>query len=531
MSAHSFSPADWLEFQVAPDSLPSELRIRKLIHVYPLRIKLLAAYDFRGEGELRTKVLVKDKYLRGKFSYLHNEHALEYRKRFSVLGIASAHVWGRWDLPAFGSDTNPRRSPHTFAPPVWWRPRVGASFGLGDCPPGGFGSLLRGGASAAGVLLRPFTYSVRPVLPISNNLRIKAYCDATLRLPRRLSLWVDARGLGGEVCDEEDLGPDPGGPSLLVKLQRAAIVLDVEERPPRVHFKGAMSLDKVEVTQEVLLAMLSHAHSTEAEEVMGLLLGDITDTPGGTVCRVALAFPQIRTDRRKDRVETSPEQMARCTAHAERLSKESGCRTRVVGWYHSHPHITVLPSHVDVRTQAMYQLLDPGFVGLIVSAFNRDPASQAATVQLTAFQALPAPVTAGEIAGEAAGGGPLVRKEVPLAVVPSATPLERSFSDAMVVQRILLMEEAEVHRKALAAAAGAAGAPGGGELAAVHHAGVYQAHLARLIETSLAPSLAAMGALVEQQRLQAAQLREQVAALEAAAAAQGHEPPPPPVPA
>jgi hypothetical protein len=26
---------------------------------------------------------------------------------------------------------------------------------------------------------------------------------------------------------------------------------------------------------EVLLAMLSHAHSTESEEVMGLLLGDI----------------------------------------------------------------------------------------------------------------------------------------------------------------------------------------------------------------------------------------------------------------
>lgn len=53
----------------------------------------------------------------------------------------------------------------------------------------------------------------------------------------------------------------------------------------------------------------------------------------------------------QDRVESSPEQMARCTAHAERLSRESGTRTRVVGWYHSHPHITVLPSHVDVRTQ------------------------------------------------------------------------------------------------------------------------------------------------------------------------------------
>lgn len=72
----------------------------------------------------------------------------------------------------------------------------------------------------------------------------------------------------------------------------------------------------------------------------------------------------------QDRVEASPEQMARCSAKAERFSHESGTLTRVVGWYHSHPHITVLPSHVDVRTQAMYQMLDPGFIGLIISTFN-----------------------------------------------------------------------------------------------------------------------------------------------------------------
>lgn len=57
--------------------------------------------------------------------------------------------------------------------------------------------------------------------------------------------------------------------------------------------------------------------------------------------------------RRRDRVETSPEQMARCSAHAEKLSRVTGVRTRVVGWYHSHPHITVLPSHVDLKTQVM----------------------------------------------------------------------------------------------------------------------------------------------------------------------------------
>ncbi|GJN15093.1 hypothetical protein PR202_gb01983 [Eleusine coracana subsp. coracana] len=73
-----------------------------------------------------------------------------------------------------------------------------------------------------------------------------------------------------------------------------------------------------------------------------------------------------------------------------------GKTTRVIGWYHSHPHITVLPSHVglynslepcipDVRTQAMFQLLDPGFVGLIFSCFSED-AQKVGKIQVTAFQ-------------------------------------------------------------------------------------------------------------------------------------------------
>ncbi|TYI06580.1 hypothetical protein ES332_A10G168100v1 [Gossypium tomentosum] len=61
--------------------------------------------------------------------------------------------------------------------------------------------------------------------------------------------------------------------------------------------------------------------------------------------------------------------------------------TRVIGWYHSHPHITVLPSHVDVRTQAMYQLLDSGFIGLIFSCFSEDT-NKVGRIQVIAFQSL-----------------------------------------------------------------------------------------------------------------------------------------------
>ncbi|CAK9176660.1 unnamed protein product [Ilex paraguariensis] len=69
------------------------------------------------------------------------------------------------------------------------------------------------------------------------------------------------------------------------------------------------------------------------------------------------------------------------------MTVATGRTTRVIGWYHSHPHITVLPSHVDVRTQAMYQLLDPGFIGLIFSCFSED-AHKVGRVQVIAFQSL-----------------------------------------------------------------------------------------------------------------------------------------------
>ncbi len=34
----------------------------------------------------------------------------------------------------------------------------------------------------------------------------------------------------------------------------------------------------------------------------------------------------------QDRVEASPEQMARCSAEAERYSKSTGVLTRIIGW-------------------------------------------------------------------------------------------------------------------------------------------------------------------------------------------------------
>ncbi|EPS63388.1 hypothetical protein M569_11395, partial [Genlisea aurea] len=153
-----------------------------------------------------------------------------------------------------------------------------------------------------------------------------------------------------------------------------------------------MSLTSVQMSEEVWLTCLTHALSTETEEVMGLLLGDIKHSKNGNVTALIWgALPQPRADRQKDRVETNPEQLTAASLHAEIsfffffFHRNYWNITRVIGWYHSHPHITVLPSHVDVRTQAMYQLMDSGFIGLIFSCFSED-AQKVGRIQVTAFQ-------------------------------------------------------------------------------------------------------------------------------------------------
>jgi len=145
----------------------------------------------------------------------------------------------------------------------------------------------------------------------------------------------------------------------------------------------------VTLTSEAFLVCLTHSFTTEQEEVMGLLLGDIIENPNTKRNEAHITGISVltRSDKRKDRVEINPEQLSSAATEAEKLSEQLKRKIRVIGWYHSHPHITVHPSHVDVKTQAMYQLLDSGFVGLIFSCFNTDP-SKIGRVQLTAFQAI-----------------------------------------------------------------------------------------------------------------------------------------------
>nr|CAD7396906.1 unnamed protein product [Timema cristinae] len=113
-----------------------------------------------------------------------------------------------------------------------------------------------------------------------------------------------------------------------------------------------MALHSVCMAADVYLVCLQHALSTEKEEVMGLLIGDVD-------CERTLHISAVvmlrRSDKRKDRVEISPEQLTKAAIQADKLTHELGQPMRVLGWYHSHPHITVWPSHIGRITRSRLQ--------------------------------------------------------------------------------------------------------------------------------------------------------------------------------
>lgn len=145
-------------------------------------------------------------------------------------------------------------------------------------------------------------------------------------------------------------------------------------------------LNKVLLSSDVALVCVQHALSTEKEEIMGLLIGEVHDD--GALVSIVSSVILRRLDKKPDRVEISEEQLVQATLRAEALAAEVNRPLRVVGWYHSHPHITVWPSHVDLATQSMYQRMDSTFVGIIFAVFLTDQSSKAPSIQITCFQSV-----------------------------------------------------------------------------------------------------------------------------------------------
>eukprot|EP01090_Pellita_catalonica_P006696 TRINITY_DN16995_c0_g1_i1.p1 TRINITY_DN16995_c0_g1~~TRINITY_DN16995_c0_g1_i1.p1 ORF type:complete len:279 (+),score=34.60 TRINITY_DN16995_c0_g1_i1:31-837(+) len=232
--------------------------------------------------------------------------------------------------------------------------------------------------------------------------------------------------------------------------------------------KKGFPLSAVYLSQDVYLVCMNHALTTEREEIMGLLLGDIKTSARGSVAFITAVAVLSRSDKRPDRVEIDPEQLTAAASEAERIAAKLKTPTRVIGWYHSHPHITVLPSHVDVRTQASYQLMDNGFVGLIVSCFNYD-AVHNGKIQMIAFQSLPG-----------IGGKSPEEITVPLHLVPALMPSPNTFIKMVQLQKILFEEGKATYEQAIRD-------KNLHPFTQIHHSAVYTKSLCRLLENGCNP--------------------------------------------
>ena len=227
--------------------------------------------------------------------------------------------------------------------------------------------------------------------------------------------------------------------------------------------------------------------------------------------RVAGAHILTRSDKRPDRCEISEIQLANASATAEKLSAEIGRTVRIVGWYHSHPHITVLPSHVDVRTQGSWQMMDSCFVGLIFSVFNEEN-DKAMRIQVTAFQAA-------EVQNPLGGQQTFEQVEVPCHIVCDGWPQEilgvRAPLYMVELVKVLFAEEETAMKTAQQHAKEEVP---GNPLIAVYHNAIYEKCLTKLVEYGIIPLQQHFKALLAANTTKMAMLKEEEACLLAALA-------------
>eukprot|EP00729_Bicosta_minor_P014360 gene14360-19693_t len=228
-----------------------------------------------------------------------------------------------------------------------------------------------------------------------------------------------------------------------------------------------MVVSRVRLAADAMMVCLSHALSTEREEVMGLLVGELQ---AEGVVEITSLMILTRIDKRKDRVEISAEQLGQASSKAEQMGKECGRELRIIGWYHSHPHITVWPSHVDVRTQFIYQQMDSNFVGLIFSGFHEDP-SMVGRIEVTCFQSIFSDATTSHS-----------RHEVPLDLIPCSDLQPTTLQALRSLPESLLAEERELLTLAQETSSK--------ELqVTIHNSAIYTAAICRLLDRVCAPIL------------------------------------------
>ncbi|CAG9332052.1 BRCC3 [Blepharisma stoltei] len=225
-----------------------------------------------------------------------------------------------------------------------------------------------------------------------------------------------------------------------------------------------MSVEKVELSSDCFRGLLGHSFITSQEEVLGILFGDYDEG----VVRIWGSKSLQRNCKEKDRVEVDDIQLSEAMDHAEELSRSIQQASTVKGWFHSHPNITVFPSHVDIRTQHALQSLGREFVGLIISCFSRDQ-HNLEKIDLIAFQTINNKAKSIQVE---------IVSPLKLLKQPELMIMHDCFDYLLEVQRNILREEQQAYESTKRNV---------NALGAVYNASLFNLSISRLLQKSLLP--------------------------------------------
>ncbi|TPX77165.1 hypothetical protein CcCBS67573_g01583 [Chytriomyces confervae] len=273
-------------------------------------------------------------------------------------------------------------------------------------------------------------------------------------------------------------------------------------------------MGSVIITADVYLALSTYALATEKEETLAMLMG-ASFASGRTNGEIAwfelilerysiIPIRMLISLRVGGVQEISSEQLSQAISHAD------ATKTAVVGWAHSHPHITVLPSHVDLRCQRDQQMLSEAFVGVIISVFNDFKGIQ--RVQVIAFRTIK-------------DGGDLVRVEVPVFIQPGGGIQPDALRQLMRIPEIFLQEEKEFFSKACAAqntanktavvvAAAGKDQDYSDQIVMSHYTGIYMRNLTSVLDKLCVPMVEAVVARHERNLEEIKLLKAKLAGME-----------------
>lgn len=137
---------------------------------------------------------------------------------------------------------------------------------------------------------------------------------------------------------------------------------------------------EINISALALLKMVMHAKSGGRLEIMGLMLGKITEHK--MFVMDSFALPVEGTETRVNAQSAAYEYM---TAYIE-SAKKVGRLENAIGWYHSHPGYGCWLSGIDVSTQMLNQQFQEPFVAIVIDPIRTVSAGK---VNLGAFRTYP----------------------------------------------------------------------------------------------------------------------------------------------